>query len=116
MVLAKLGASSAPAKASTSARCAAMPRSKAGGKCSGRMRSKGGTPKGVVQVSKKGFTAILVLQTRWRVSRGFEKTREERHRPANGVEPSAGLAASTKSMRARTEQARLGHREGAARM
>src|SRR5262249_27807318 len=32
--------------------------SKAGGKCSGRMRSKGGKPNGVLQVSKNGLSVI----------------------------------------------------------
>ena len=55
MVLAKVGASGLPVIASISAMFSAMPWSKAGGKCSARMRSKGGRPKGVVQVSKNGL-------------------------------------------------------------
>src|SRR5437016_3026387 len=58
IVLAKLGAASEPVIAVISAICSAMPRSKPGGKCSGRMRSKGGTPNGAVQVSKKGLLVI----------------------------------------------------------
>src|SRR5882757_3911551 len=58
MVLAKSGAASDPAISAISARCAAMPRSKAGGKCWEPMRSKGGRPNGVVQVSKNGFSVI----------------------------------------------------------
>ena len=39
--------------AAISASCSSMPRSKAGGKCSGRIRSNGGMPNGVSQTSEK---------------------------------------------------------------
>ena len=57
-VSAKLGGHDAPATAAISASCSAMPRSKAGGKCPGRMRSKGGMPNGVSQVSKNGLSVM----------------------------------------------------------
>src|SRR5207253_4700008 len=43
-----------------SAICSAMPRSKAGGKCSGRIRSKGGNSNGVSQASKNGLSVIAL--------------------------------------------------------
>src|SRR5215470_15287662 len=58
IVLAKSGGSAQPAIVAISASCAAIPSSKAGGKCSGRMRSNGGRPNGVVQSSKNGFSLI----------------------------------------------------------
>src|SRR5438132_8285935 len=58
IVLAKLGGAAAPVIAAISALCSPMPLSKAGGKCSGRMRSNGGRPNGVVQVSKNGLSVI----------------------------------------------------------
>src|SRR5271166_2119687 len=58
MVLAKPGGSAEPVIAAISASCSPIPASKAGAKCSGLMRSNGGTPNGVVQVSKNGFSAI----------------------------------------------------------
>jgi len=57
-VLAKLGTAGSPAMAATSSSCSAMAWPRAGGKCSGRMRSKGGTPKGVVQLSSRGFSRV----------------------------------------------------------
>src|SRR3982751_6299853 len=57
-VLAKSGASPDAAIAAISAACSAMPRSKAGGKCSGRIRSKGGSSNGVFQASKNGFSVM----------------------------------------------------------
>jgi hypothetical protein len=58
VVLAKLGGSADPAIAANSASCSAMPRSKAGGKCSGRMRAKGGRPWSAVHSAKNGFAVI----------------------------------------------------------
>src|SRR5437667_8536035 len=58
IVLAKLGIAAAPVITAISALCSPMPLSKAGGKCSGRMRSNGGRPNGVVQVSKNGLSVI----------------------------------------------------------
>jgi hypothetical protein len=49
MVLAKLGSAGSDAMAATSAACAANAVVKAGRKCSGLMRAKGGTPNGLVQ-------------------------------------------------------------------
>src|SRR5882672_5439977 len=58
MVLAKLGGAVVPVIAAISALCSVMPRSNAGGKCSGRMRSNGGRPNDVVQASKNGLSVM----------------------------------------------------------
>src|SRR5256885_2991898 len=58
IVSAKLGGAAELVIAAISAICSCMPRSKAGGKCSGRMRSNGGMPNGVAQPSKNGFPII----------------------------------------------------------
>lgn len=57
-VLAKLDAAGSPAMAATSSSCSAMAWPKAGGKRSGRMRPKGGAPKGVAQLSSGGFSRV----------------------------------------------------------
>src|SRR5213079_2499389 len=43
---------------SISTMCSAIPRSKAGGKCSGRIRSKGSSSNAVFQASKNGFSVM----------------------------------------------------------
>src|SRR3984893_11012455 len=63
IVLAKSAGSGEPAIAAISAACSAMPRSKAGGKCSGPIRSKGGNPNGVSQASKNGLSVIRLPTT-----------------------------------------------------
>ena len=55
----EVGASAEPAMASKSASPSSMPRSSAGGKCSGLIRSKGGKPNAFVQGEKKGFPADI---------------------------------------------------------
>src|SRR5205823_8168846 len=61
---------------SISAMCSAMPRSKAGGKCSGRIRSKGGSSNGVFQDSKNGLSVICPLPLRPEIRPAlFEKRR-----------------------------------------
>ena len=58
ITLSKVGASDDETMASICSSCSDMPRSKAGAKCSVAMSSKGGTPKGVSQVSaSSGFSA-----------------------------------------------------------
>ena len=59
MVLAKLGGSGSVAMAAISARFPSIAARIAGAKCSGRMRSKGGRPKGVVQGSSSGFIWVF---------------------------------------------------------
>jgi hypothetical protein len=58
IVPAKLGTAAELAIAAISAICSFIPQSNAGGKCSGRIRSKGGMPNGVVQLSKNGLSVI----------------------------------------------------------
>src|SRR5438067_1597772 len=58
IVLAKPAGSAEPATAAISAACSAMPRSKAGGKCSGAIRAKGGNSNGVFQGAKNGLSVM----------------------------------------------------------
>ena len=55
MVFSNVGGAALPAIVFTSRSCCAMPSSIAGRKCSVRIWSKGGTPKGVVHSERKGF-------------------------------------------------------------
>ena len=57
-VLSKLGASTALAITSTSARCSASVTSKAGAKCSGCVAANGGSPYGAVQSASSGLTTL----------------------------------------------------------
>ena len=57
-VSAKLGGHDAPATAAISASCSPCRGQSAGGKCPGRMRSKGRMPNGVSQVSKNGLSVM----------------------------------------------------------
>ena len=59
MVLGKVGGAGFAAMASISWRWVAMVVSKASGKWSGWMMSKGGMPKGVVQAVRRGFGALM---------------------------------------------------------
>src|SRR5579884_2144821 len=61
IVFVKLGGSGADAIAATATRSSAMARSNAAGKCSGLMRSNGGVPNGVSQVSKNGLSLMRIL-------------------------------------------------------
>ena len=54
----KLGGHGAAVILEISVSCSVIAQSKAGGKCSGRIRSNGGIPKGVSQDSKNGFSLI----------------------------------------------------------
>ena len=61
MVLEKVGSAGSLAMAAISARCSAIATSKAGSKCLASMRSKGGMPKGVVQVCSSGLVSIMAV-------------------------------------------------------
>src|SRR6266566_6616619 len=61
IVLAKSAGSGELAIAAISAACSAMPRSKAGGKCSGLIRAKGGNSNGVSQASKNGLSVMAMI-------------------------------------------------------
>src|SRR5690348_11900196 len=121
IVSAKLGGAAELVIASISAICSCMPRSKAGGKCSGRMRSNGGMPNGVVQLSKNGFPVIqlsgaipLAVMLGGALDRSREgpikKTTEEARSDQKGAWTLSGLAplASTDENSSSVLQATIG--------
>ena len=67
MVLAKVGSAGSAAMAATSAAWAAKARAKAGRKCSGSIRPKGGTPKGPDQSSNNGLASAAWAASAWLV-------------------------------------------------